>query len=255
MTRVVPFDYQGEAVSFTADGWINATAVAASFGKRLDHWLANAETQKYLSALAAILNTRNPGDLVRTRRGHNGGTWLHPKLGVVFARWLDVRFAVWCDARIDDLLRGPGLDDWCTWRADASATFRVMTDAVFFARQLDGKETRHHHYSNEARLVCWALTGQFATLDRSASAEKQLQQLTLLEQRNTFFLARDVAYEERKAALRAYGAELRGQKAGRLAGGGHENPEMIAAASNRACDWAAGAAAVSGEGEADHDGA
>ncbi len=25
------------------------------------------------------------------------GTWLHPKLGVIFARWLTPHFAVWCD--------------------------------------------------------------------------------------------------------------------------------------------------------------
>lgn len=24
------------------------------------------------------------------------GTWAHPKLAVFFARWLDVKFAVWC---------------------------------------------------------------------------------------------------------------------------------------------------------------
>jgi hypothetical protein len=30
----------------------------------------------------------------------------HPKLAVVFARWLDVQFSVWCDLQIDKLLRG-----------------------------------------------------------------------------------------------------------------------------------------------------
>lgn len=34
------------------------------------------------------------------------GTWLHPKLAVAFARWLDDDFAVWCDLHIDALLRG-----------------------------------------------------------------------------------------------------------------------------------------------------
>ncbi|MDT4846743.1 hypothetical protein FQZ97_807770 [compost metagenome] len=32
--------------------------------------------------------------LVKTERGRHGGTWLHPKLGVFFVRWLDVRGAV-----------------------------------------------------------------------------------------------------------------------------------------------------------------
>lgn len=46
---------------------------------------------------------------VKTHAGspaNGGGTWLHSKLAVVFARWLDVHFAVWCDQQIDALLRG-----------------------------------------------------------------------------------------------------------------------------------------------------
>ena len=48
--------------------------------------------------------------LFESRRGHAGGTWAHPKLAVFFARWLDVRFAVWCDSVIDELIRGPKAD-------------------------------------------------------------------------------------------------------------------------------------------------
>ncbi len=32
------------------------------------------------------------------------GTWLHPKLAIVFARWLSDEFAIWCDEKIADLL-------------------------------------------------------------------------------------------------------------------------------------------------------
>ena len=34
-----------------------------------------------------------------------GGTWLHPKLAIHFARWLDLHFAVWCDEQIDAIIR------------------------------------------------------------------------------------------------------------------------------------------------------
>ena len=37
--------------------------------------------------------------------GRGGGTWLHPKLAVSFARWLDLKFAIWADLHIDALLR------------------------------------------------------------------------------------------------------------------------------------------------------
>lgn len=106
MKNVIPFHYQGQKVQFSIDGWICATDSAARFGKRVDHWLANADTKQYVQALAAALNTRDSGDLIQSRRGRGGGTWLHPKLAVAFARWLDVHFAVWCDLHIDALLRG-----------------------------------------------------------------------------------------------------------------------------------------------------
>ena len=43
--------------------------------------------------------------------GNNRGTWLHPKLAVHFARWLDPKFAVWCDEQIEALLNGKVSDD------------------------------------------------------------------------------------------------------------------------------------------------
>ena len=47
--------------------------------------------------------------MVSSRRGGTQqGTWIHPKLAVHFARWLDDRFAVWCDLHIDAVLRGSG---------------------------------------------------------------------------------------------------------------------------------------------------
>lgn len=107
MSNVIPFRYQGQPVRFNIDGWINATDAAGRFGKRLDHWMASPETKAYVDALAAALKSPKSGDLpelVRTRRGNGGGTWLHPKLAVMFARWLDPHFAVWCDLQIDALI-------------------------------------------------------------------------------------------------------------------------------------------------------
>lgn len=104
--NVIPFRYQGEAVRFNSDGWINATDVAKREGRRLDKWLSTQETQDYIAALGRHLNTPEKGDLIHTVRGRNGGTWLHPKLAVAFARWMSADFAVWCDLHIDALLRG-----------------------------------------------------------------------------------------------------------------------------------------------------
>lgn len=50
-------EYDGQSVEFTGDGWINGTQVAERFGKRLRNWLRLAETQAYMRALAAAVNS------------------------------------------------------------------------------------------------------------------------------------------------------------------------------------------------------
>lgn len=105
--------YEGRTVTFRDDGWFNATEAAKHFGKRLDHWLDNADTLEYIQALdsamtgepSQISNTRKSGYLKSVRGQHGGGTWLHPKLAVTFARWLDAKFGVWCDFQIDAIIR------------------------------------------------------------------------------------------------------------------------------------------------------
>ena len=111
---IIPFDYQGQAVRFNADGWLNATQIAERFGKRLDRWFENTDALEYICALdefltgeqSEILHTRNSGYVKtsKARVDRGGGTWLHPKLAITFARWCDAKFSVWCDMRIDGLL-------------------------------------------------------------------------------------------------------------------------------------------------------
>jgi len=105
MNNIVSFDYEGQRVRFSGDGWVNATEAAKRFGKLPAEWLRLPDTEEYLTVLAEHLNVGKSHNLVRTSRGRNGGTWLHPKLAVRFAQWLDTRFAVWCDMQIDALIR------------------------------------------------------------------------------------------------------------------------------------------------------
>lgn len=116
MNNVIQLRYEGQPVRFTGEAWLHATKLAERFGKRIDHWLDNAETLKYIRALdevltgaeSEILDTRNSGYVKtsRARVDRGGGTWLHPRLGVAFARWLDAKFSVWCDMRVEEILHG-----------------------------------------------------------------------------------------------------------------------------------------------------
>jgi hypothetical protein len=81
------------------------TKAAKAFGKDLSNFMRSPETLEYLEALSVNFTDK---EIVKVQRGNgllpNVGTWGHPKLAVFFARWLDARFAVFCDTVIDDIL-------------------------------------------------------------------------------------------------------------------------------------------------------
>ena len=81
------------------------TKAAKVYGKDLSNFMRSPETLEYISALSVISTDK---EIVQTQRGSGllpqVGTWGHPKLAVFFARWLDVKFAVFCDMVIDDIL-------------------------------------------------------------------------------------------------------------------------------------------------------
>lgn len=115
MNQVQSFNFGNIAVSFRADGFLNATVIASHFGKLPKDYLKTEQTQQYISALAESLSERtkiltDENQLVIVKKGNSKnftqGTWLHPKLAIHFARWLDPKFAVWCDEQIEALLNG-----------------------------------------------------------------------------------------------------------------------------------------------------
>ncbi len=101
MRQLITRDYKGTAFTFREDGYFNMTKAAKAFGKQLQHFWNSPATAEYLEAMA---NTSKSDVLVEAKAGRYGGTWAHPKLAVFFARWLDVKFAVFCDMVIDDIL-------------------------------------------------------------------------------------------------------------------------------------------------------
>lgn len=201
---VVTRIYEGHAIAYRDDGWFNATQAAAKYGKEPAQWARLPATVEYIDALR-----RKYGEItyLQTRRGKDGGTWMHPKLGVLFARWLSVDFAVWCDEQIDDLIRGR--DDWRKLRHESAATFKVMTSILAMTRADEGKETVGYHYSNEARLINSLLSGEFKGLNRDALSSPELALLAHLEERNAVLIGRGLAYDQRKAMLRQYAMDWR----------------------------------------------
>ncbi|MFY4004885.1 KilA-N domain-containing protein [Achromobacter denitrificans] len=203
MSKLIVSDYQGAAVSFTDEGWFNATDAAARFQKNAAEWLRLPSTVTYLRALERRYGKIPYVKTSRARADRGGGTWMHPKLGVRFAQWLDVDFAIWCDEQIDRVLRGDQAD-WRRMRHEAAASYKVMADALQLVRTEAGKDSAPYHFMNEAKLVNSALAGQFRGLDRNALSKPELDLLAKLEIRNTVLIATGVEYQERKRKLVAY---------------------------------------------------
>lgn len=128
------------AVSFRNDGYLNATAIATHFGKQPRDYLKTEQTQQYIAALAEYLSSKTKvlveeNQLVVVKNGGNArGTWLHPKLAIHFARWLDPRFAVWCDEQIEQILSGSLKSQTTT---DQRTPLRQAVSALVGARGID----------------------------------------------------------------------------------------------------------------------
>lgn len=116
MSKIVAktYDHHGVQVNvlFTETAYFNATVAAKAFGKECFEWLRSKDCKEYVAGLIENSNRENSGlekltedQLIKTvRGGAYKGTWLHRKLAVPFARWLNVQFAIWCDEIIYELL-------------------------------------------------------------------------------------------------------------------------------------------------------
>ncbi len=240
MNKIIQADFNGQAMHFTTDAWFNATEAASHYSKEPGDWLRQRDTVDYMAALASyhgnsdfveefntisslpstsaasqarLLKLAKQSGYVRTKAGNpqnGGGTWLHPKLAVRFAQWLDVRFAIWCDMQIDGLIRGTAQpEDWRKFRIEASSRFKGVCEMLSLTRQADGKITARHHYINEARLINWAFAGSFAPIERDRLSAKELRLLERLEAQDMVLLGRGIPYEERKAALLTFAQQQR----------------------------------------------
>ena len=106
-TAIKTLDFQGTGIQFSADGWINATATAKELGKdRLDNFLTSAAYLEY-AAVVADAYSLDLRELKKTvvGKGKPQGTYLHPDLAVMFARWISPAFAYWCDKQVAALIQ------------------------------------------------------------------------------------------------------------------------------------------------------
>ena len=110
------------------------------------------------------------------------------------------------------------LRDWSANRQASAAHYGVVCEMLAMRREAEGKGTQPHHYINEARLLAFALTGEFKPLDRDSLAASERRILKRLEMRASVLIGMGKSYDERKEALVTFAAELRADGQGRIAG-------------------------------------
>ena len=210
--NLLTLDFQGMAVHASRDAWFNATEIAAMFGKRPIDWLRLPDTERYLAALCqreaektGISKVRK-SHFIKTKRGNSGGTWLHPKLAIAFARWLSPDFAVWCDEQIENLLHQH--QQWQPARHELKSVTKLKNRLLRDQRAAHGKTTQSHHFSNEALLEYEALTGKRHIVSRDLLDVTQIAALDAITAENTALIARDLSYQERKSRLLVFAKTL-----------------------------------------------
>ncbi|EJF06146.1 KilA-N domain-containing protein [Thiovulum sp. ES] len=107
---ILTYNYKGKIeIDFlkSENLYLNATETAKNFGKDVREWKRAKQTIEYIEALTDVGNFHIE-NLIFIRKGGNNkkaqGTWIHKKLILSFARWLDPYFAVWCDGVIEEIL-------------------------------------------------------------------------------------------------------------------------------------------------------
>jgi hypothetical protein len=109
MEGIKLFEYKGSPIQFEeVDGKLmaNATLMCAAFGKKPADWQRSETAKRYIEAVMGN-SLIAEDELVIAKRGGSDfqGTWIHEKLILNLARWLNVDFELWCDDRIAELLR------------------------------------------------------------------------------------------------------------------------------------------------------
>lgn len=89
------------------------------------------------------------------------------------------------------------------------AAGRLMTDVAKDVLLLTGKTPKPYHFSNEHRLVNWALTGDFGGLKEEELPTEQVKLLADLRRRNAVLIGIGMSYDLRKKALEVLAAEMR----------------------------------------------
>lgn len=91
--------------------------------------------------------------------------------------------------------------EWQLIRDETKVGFKWMNETLQEARAAIGKETKAHHFSNEARMINAVLAGKACKLDRNSLSASDLALMADLQRLNAVLIGQNMPYKDRKAAL------------------------------------------------------
>lgn len=125
----------------TTDGYVNATAMCRANEKRWSDYRESDRCQQYLDALSQT--TEIPVfDLIVSRQGNGGGTWVHPQVAVDLARWISAPFAVWMDGWFLESIKGAPAPVVEAPRLGAGEVVALVERSVALFERLGGMDQR-----------------------------------------------------------------------------------------------------------------
>jgi phage antirepressor YoqD-like protein len=103
------FNYNGNNVAFIKTSYgilINATDMARPYNKRPVDYLRQIYVNELVSTIVSQTHISEDQLVIKMRGSseNGGGTWLYEDVAIDFAQWLDVKFKVWCNSKIKELL-------------------------------------------------------------------------------------------------------------------------------------------------------
>lgn len=170
-------------------------------------WADNQQAKDLAAEIAQETGKAGIPALVLQRGGKAPGTYACKELVYAYAMWISPAFHLKVIRTFDKAVTDVG--DWRKLRHQSASSFKVANDILKMVRQEQGKDTESHHYSNEARLVNWALQGEFKGIDRDTLGAADLAVLCHLEERNAVLIGRGLSYEQRKPMLKQYAMDWR----------------------------------------------
>lgn len=165
-------------------------------GKRIQNYFDNEATKRYMSALIQTedLNHSNQSELENTimitKRGKNGGTWMHPYLFIDFAMWLSPEFKVKVVRWVyDNLIK---------LRIKAGDDFKEVNDALFDLKP----NSPPFIYSNEASMINKLVYGTTDKGQRNNGDEKKIAMVVALQKADIQLIKEGKDYYDRYEKLK-----------------------------------------------------